>query len=187
MEHDINAAGLRLRSESGQAMVEFALVIPVFLLVLFLIIDVCWIAFQKSCFEQSCRSVELSADMQAFCDSDSLADVPSENRLSAEKSASAISQCFSQSSFPGFFYSNFFVSSAQAVLYNTRSAVSVPGRTSGSSTDSVVITRYVKIDADICYVIHPLTYVGRLLFSRDIENLRHISFTHPVAVSRRSQ
>ncbi|WP_350343111.1 TadE/TadG family type IV pilus assembly protein [Proteinivorax tanatarense] len=44
-----------VKNEQGQAMVEYALVLPVFLLLLMFVIDVGWITYQKVMFNHVCR------------------------------------------------------------------------------------------------------------------------------------
>lgn len=44
------------KEEKGQAMVEYALVLPIFLLILLFIIDVGWIGYQKIMFDYTCRN-----------------------------------------------------------------------------------------------------------------------------------
>lgn len=43
--------------EKGQAMVEFALIIPIFLMIVFFIIEVAWIGYQKTVFTYTTRNV----------------------------------------------------------------------------------------------------------------------------------
>lgn len=42
--------------EKGQAMVEYALVLPIFLMILMFTIDVGWLIYQKSMFDYTCRN-----------------------------------------------------------------------------------------------------------------------------------
>lgn len=44
------------KEEKGQAIVEYALVLPIFLLILMFIIDVGWIGYQKVIFDYTCRN-----------------------------------------------------------------------------------------------------------------------------------
>ncbi len=44
------------KNEKGQAMVEYALVLPIFLMLLMFIIDVGWFIYQKAIFDHTCRN-----------------------------------------------------------------------------------------------------------------------------------
>lgn len=45
-----------IKNEKGQSMVEYALVLPIFLMILMFIIDVGWIGYQKVMFDYTCRN-----------------------------------------------------------------------------------------------------------------------------------
>lgn len=57
-----------IRSEKGQVMVEFAIVIPIFLLLLFFLIDLGWIIYQKVTFDYTCR--KMAWDLNLSSDED---------------------------------------------------------------------------------------------------------------------
>lgn len=50
-------------SEKGQVMVEFAIVIPIFLLILFFLMDLGWIMYQKVMLDYTCRQIAWDLDL----------------------------------------------------------------------------------------------------------------------------
>lgn len=47
---------MKSRREKGQAMVEYAVVLPIFLLVVMFLIEVGWVSYQKVIFDYTCRN-----------------------------------------------------------------------------------------------------------------------------------
>ncbi|HEY4544504.1 MAG TPA: TadE family protein [Tissierellaceae bacterium] len=52
------------KTEKGQMLVEYAMVLPVFLIVLFSIIDLGWLVFQKNTFNYACRRASWEFNMK---------------------------------------------------------------------------------------------------------------------------
>lgn len=55
-----------LKKEKGQAMVEYAFIIPIFLMLLLVTIDFGWIIYQKNMFDYTCRHSAWEMDLESF-------------------------------------------------------------------------------------------------------------------------
>ena len=52
------------KTEKGQVLVEYAMVLPIFLIVIFSIIDLGWLVFQKNTFNYACRRASWEFNMK---------------------------------------------------------------------------------------------------------------------------
>ena len=68
---------LSLKQDNGQGMVEFALVFPIFIMIILFIIEVGWITYQQTVFDQSYQYSSWSVQASDFGDSDPLNTCPS--------------------------------------------------------------------------------------------------------------
>lgn len=144
---------LRFRKESGQSMVEFALVLPVFLMILFAIIDFSWIGYQYICFDYSYReaSWELSIDND---------QIEQERYINGKDATQLILRNVKNSAL-GIITDNLTVSNAKIHLWSNKKTDHYPG--AGSKyEDKTNYWRYMELTANLKYKIYPITPLGKL-------------------------
>ena len=175
------------RSERGQGLVEFALVLPIFLAIVFFIIDAGWVTSQKTAFDQGYMysSWEISAGQ--IGDSDPLETSPSRAAYTGARVSDALMETMRGSNLWGVLPENVSISNAEAVFYNEEEAYKVPGRTAGDAVPALNRTRYMNLSADIRYDIYPLTVFGQLIFGNHITMEKEIQCTRVVASQHRSE
>lgn len=155
------------KREAGQAMVEFALVLPLFLLILFFIIDFGWIAFQQASFEYGYMQSSWSVTAADIGDNDPVEEVPSSEVFAGSVVADAIRKDILNSTI-GIIKTEILVSDASATFYNKEKRFELPGHDPEEVNEGRSITRYMDLEATIRYRIEPLTFVGKLFFGRDV-------------------
>ncbi|MEY8353960.1 TadE family protein [Lachnospiraceae bacterium 54-53] len=176
-----------LKGEKGQGMVEFALVFPVFFMILLLIMETGWLTYQQTVFDQSYQYSSWTLQASDLGDSDSLESCPSRAVYSGNAVSDPLITRIKEASFWGFIPENMVVNNAQAVLHNEEETFSVPGRTPSETVTAVSRTRYMDINADISYDIYPLTYLGRQIFGARITKEKKINCSRIVASQHRSE
>lgn len=167
--------------ESGQAILEFALIFPIFLLILFGIIDFGWIGYQRMSFEYGYIQSSWYISAGDLNDYDLLEDVPSENFYTGAVVADLLREGLENSSL-GIMPKKLGVKNARATLYNKKEEFKVPGRNElGGLNEGYGITRYMDVNALIDYEIQPLTFVGRtffgdnIIFKKELDRTRIVS------------
>lgn len=167
--------------ESGQAILEFALIFPIFLLILFGIIDFGWIGYQRMSFEYGYIQSSWYISASDLNDYDLLEDVPSENLYTGAVVADLLREGLENSSL-GIMPKKLGVKNARATLYNKKEEFKVPGRNElGGLNEGYGITRYMDVNALIDYEIQPLTFVGRtffgdnIIFKKELDRTRIVS------------
>lgn len=173
--------------ESGQAMVEFAIILPILLLIIFFIIDFCWVGYQKATFEQGVIHAGWNITADSLGDTDPLEDVPSKQTYSGSTVADPLLQGIQESSLWGLYTRRISVTGATATLYNVETNFNVPGRKPGDSVAAISRTRYMDLDADLSYEIYPLTFIGQMVFGRSIQVEKHLDCTRVIATQHRSE
>lgn len=182
-------AGTGERRKSGQALVEFALVFPLFIVILFTIIDFGWMAYQKAAFDYSRihaswdyagldvnNPTSSTFDWRYGSSSDPSVrkkytiGVPAAVRASIEKAPSI-----------GFDPSQLNVNSASVTMWNVPSESSVPDRL-GEPTRATKLTRKAKLEATVTYRIKPI--IGLLIQPVDVTE--QINVTHTVGDQTRT-
>ncbi|MFW5649593.1 MAG: TadE family protein [Candidatus Alkaliphilus sp. MAG34] len=173
--------------ESGQAILEFALIFPVFLLILFGIIDFGWIGYQRMSFEYGYIQSSWYISAGDLNDYDLLEDVPSENLYTGAIVADLLREGLENSSL-GIMPKKLGVKNARATLYNKKEEFKVPGRNElGVLNEGYGITRYMDVNALIDYEIQPLTFVGRTFFGDNITFKKELNRTRIVSRQIRTE
>lgn len=179
----------RCKGERGQAMVEFALVFPIFILIVLFIVDVSWIAAQRTAFDHGCIYSSWSISADEFGDHDLLEDSASE-MVYTDGVSDALMANIRESNIWGLVSDNVTVYNARARCYNREENYDVPGRIIYSSgndvTEASSMTRYMDLTADIRYDIYPLTFVGRIFFGSRITLEKQYETTKIMRSQRRS-
>jgi Flp pilus assembly protein TadG len=146
------------RKESGQALIEYALVLPLFLMVLCATIDCAWIGYQYICFDYSYReaSWELSvAD----------GDVSQPYTLSGWQASTPIIQNMEATAL-GIDRDNLSVDNASIYQWSDRKTDYYPGAEKGTYEKKENYWRYMQIVAKLKYQVYPPTPVGQVLFGK---------------------
>ena len=173
--------------ESGQAILEFVLIFPVFLLILFGIIDFGWIGYQRMSFEYGYIQSSWYISAGDLNDYDLLEDVPSENLYTGAIVADLLREGLENSSL-GIMPKKLGVKNARATLYNKKEEFKVPGRNElGVLNEGYGITRYMDVNALIDYEIQPLTFVGRTFFGDNITFKKELNRTRIVSRQIRTE
>ncbi len=176
----------KCQSDSGQALIEFALTVWLLIMITFAIIDFSWISFQRASFEYGYMYASWSISANDLGDTDPLEEVPSE----AEYTGTAVSDILFDDindRSPGIIDSNLMIMNANAKLYNEADHYNVPGRTPGNPVQAISRTRYMDLTADFSYVIRPLTPIGGMLFGNDITVEKELACIRVVGTQHRSE
>lgn len=174
------------RGEKGQSMVEFAMILPLFLLLIFFIIDFGWYAYQRSMFDQGYAHAGWNVSRAQLGDTDPIDEVPAAQVYTGSAVETALADEVSASSLWGFIPANLTVSNARARLYNQETSFAVPGRLEDDVVPAISRTRYMELEADLTYRIYPLTFVGHMLFGSYAEVDKTLSCTRVTATVHRS-
>ena len=174
------------KNDSGQALVEFAFALLLFIPILFFIIDFGWVTFQRSAFEHSYMQSSWAVSASDLGDFDHLDEVPSLAVYSGTTVSDALLSHMRGSS-PGLIEGNLSISSAQAELYNEMDSFTVPGRSVGETISAVSRTRYMQLNARVSYAVSPLTYIGKLVFGDTFTVEKEINCTRIVGTQHRSE
>jgi hypothetical protein len=147
----------RKRKESGQALVEYALVLPLFLTVLCAIIDCAWVGYQYICFDYSYReaSWELSVPDGDPSAPYTLTGSAAAGPIVANMEATALGIERKNLSING---------NASIEQWSLRKADYYPALQRGSYEKKENYWRYMRIRAELTYRVYPPTPVGRAIF-----------------------
>ena len=172
--------------ESGQALIEFALVFPLFLLILFAIIDFGWIGYQKASFEYGYMQASWYVSADDLNDYDTLENTPSKKTYIGSVVADVLREDLEDSSI-GIIPTNLSVRNARATLYNEKGSFSVPGPSGKADNEAEGITRYMDVSASIVYEVQSLTFLGKTLFGDNFSFKKDLDRTRVVRRQTRSE
>ena len=162
------------RRTSGQALVEFALVFPLFIAILFAIIDFGWMAYQKAAFDYS--RIHTSWDYAGL-------DVgnPSSKTYDSARVQEAVKDSIKKAPSIGFDTDELKVDSASVTISNVPSESTVPDR-KGDATKATKVTRQARLEATVKYNVKPI--IGLLI--QPVEVTEKIDVTHVVGDQTRT-
>lgn len=159
MEHNILLRKSRCvnfkGNEKGQAMLEYAIVFPLFLFILLFIIDCAWIGFQQLTFDYVYREASWGFELNSgYVNS----QYPMVDRYSSDYIKDRILE-----QAPILKSKNLKVINAYNEYWTETENVILPNAF-GSTYSKVARRRYVRVNADIIYKLDTLTFVGDLFF-----------------------
>lgn len=178
-------AGTSKRSTSGQALVEFALVFPLFIAILFAIIDFGWMAYQKAAFDYS--RIHTSWDY-AGLDVNNPSSTTFDWRYTGNPTTTktydvrgAVKDSIAKAPSIGFDVNELKVDSASVTMSNILTESTVPDR-EGNATKATKIARQATLKATVTYKIKPI--IGLLIQPVDV--VEEINVTHVVGDQTRA-
>lgn len=166
------------RAESGQSLVEFALVLPLFLAIVFGIIDAGWMGYQAAAFNYSYANASWELASSSIVDYDYRA--VGAGTVSNSVAETAIKDSLAASALPGYDPNEVSVAVQDITLENSQSNYTIPDRKGDESAASRV-ERRLNVKATVVYHTKPL--VGFSLFSTSVE--KNLEFTRLVGVEHR--
>ena len=180
-------AGTSKRSTSGQALVEFALVFPLFIAILFAIIDFGWMAYQKAAFDYS--RIHTSWDYAGLDVNNPSSttfklrytDDPTTTGTYTEGVPKAVKDSIAKAPSIGFDANELNVTSASVTMSNIPTESTVPDR-EGNATKATKIARQATLKATVTYKIKPI--IGLLIQPVDV--VEDINVTHVVGDQTRA-
>lgn len=181
-----------IKKEEGYGLLDFALIFPIFFLMIIFIIEIGWVTYQQTVFDQGYMYSGWTITAEDVGDYDLLEETPSQKIYengTAKDLKEALEREIEASSLWGMVPGNLTVADPKAKLYNQEEKFHVPGWTP-SDTDSVEAinrTRYMELEADLTYDIYPLTYVGQMLFGPKIVAEKRIMLKRVVRSLHRSE
>lgn len=177
----------KLRKEKGQAIVEFAMIIPLFIFLILAIIELGWISYQSNMFARSYAYAAWDITAEKLSDMDPLTRAGSDSTYSGAAVSTLIADTMKDSALWGFNSSGLSVSNARAKMYNRESKFTVPGKDSGTSVEATTIKRYMRLEAKLEYRIKPMTSLGNILFSRMLNQEKILNYERVVGAQHRSE
>ncbi len=165
-------------AEEGQSMVEFALVLPLLLALIFGIIDAGWMGYQAAAFNYSYANASWDVASSSIVDYDY--DAVNTGTVPDYVAEAGIKESLRKSALPGCDPDDSIVTIHEATLSNERSSYTVPDR-NGDEAPASRVERRLSVHATIVYYTKPL--VGYSLFSTRIE--KELEFTRLVGVENR--
>lgn len=175
---------LRKPRDAGQAAVEFALAILIFLPILFFIMDFGWVTFQKASFEYAYMHASWEAalplnDPQPI---DSLIDYDADP---VQVKAALLQQMKNSAAIIIGDNLDIPTDTAKAHFHTDQKKFEAPSSNPDKNETPISSTRTVHLQADIKYTIHPLTPFGSLFFSSD-PITKHLDCTRVVRMQHRA-
>lgn len=174
------------RRTSGQALVEFALVFPLFIAILFAIIDFGWMAYQKAAFDYS--RIHTSWDYAGLDVNNPSSTIinwrytdNTSKTYDSDDVRKAVKSSIAKAPSIGFDASELNVTSASVTMSNIPSDSTVPDR-EGHATKATKITRQAQLKATVTYKIKPI--IGLLIQPVDVTE--DINVTHVVGDQTRT-
>lgn len=170
-------------NELGQGTVEFALIVPIFLVVVLFIVEAGWVIAQRTAFYNGCIYSSWSVSAADVGDFDTLAETPS-RKVYTRGVGDTLIEKIRASNIWGLIPENVTVKNAQAVFYNKEDTFDIPGKDPSAAVSAVARTRYMDLHAEIKYEIYPLTFVGRILYGdliileKDYETTKVVASLH---------
>lgn len=159
---------IKKSNEKGQEMVEFALVLPIFLLVCFGIIDFSWIMNQYISFNQAARSAEWNVKIEDTKGSDSADSLSVANDVAEP----IINKEMADDS-PTLQTSDLTVSNSSISISSQKQYYCNPDD-NGSVNNFTRNYRMIRVQADLSYKVPLLTPVAKMLFQQGITLSKHI-------------
>lgn len=153
-----------LRKENGQSLVEFALVVPLFLMVVFFIMEFGWTAYQRHAFNSGFTYVSQNFKASDVGDAGDAENLTDRSNYDGGIVRNAVKDKMVENGVWGFAADRVSVSNAVVSFSNKKSEYSVPGMSAGSTNTAEKYTRYMTLTADIEYEVKPLTFMGNLFF-----------------------
>ncbi len=173
-------------AERGQALIEFALVIPLFMLLIMGIIEISWITYQRSSFEYGCSHAAWDITAEQLSDIDALKQSGSIKHYSGGAVDGIIKSTISGSTLLGFNSGGLNITNASATMYNQESKFSVPGA-NAEEVEASTVTRYMDVKANLSYDIKPITFLGNVFFGGLLKVNRDLDYTRVVGAQHRSE
>ena len=177
------------RRTSGQALVEFVLVFPLFITILFAIIDFGWMAYQKAAFDYS--RIHTSWDYAGLDVNNPSSTIfklgyektgPTESSETFTKGVSdAVKDSIKKAPSIGFDTNELTVENAKVTISNVPSESTVPDR-KGDATKATRVTRQARLEATVKYNVKPI--IGLLI--QPVEVTENIDVTHVVGDQTRT-
>lgn len=165
--------------ETGQALVEFALVLPLLLLLILCAIEFGWLGYQRINFEYACTHANWGYVKDQFKDYGDYTDTnPVEITDVAD---AAIKKAVTSSGWFGMDSAKMGVTNAKVILSSTSSDFDVPNYDKKPHA-ATQYTRYMHATGEVQYVAKPL--LG--LFLPDINMRRTITYNQIIGQQRRS-
>ena len=178
------------RRTSGQALVEFALVFPLFIMILFAIIDFGWMAYQKAAFDYS--RIHTSWDYAGLdvgnpssttfgWSYEKTGPTESSKTYDDARAQNAVKASIKKAPSIGFDASELTVTNAKVTISNVPSESTVPDR-KGDATKATKVTRQARLEATVRYNVKPI--IGLLI--KPVEVTEKIDVTHVVGNQTRT-
>ena len=177
------------RRTSGQALVEFALVFPLFIAILFAIIDFGWMAYQKAAFDYS--RIHTSWDYAGLDVNNPSSTIINNWKYTgnltttmtydSDKVRKAVRDSIAKAPSIGFDADELNVTSASVTMSNIPTESTVPDR-EGNATKATKIARQATLKATVTYKIKPI--IGLLIQPVDVTE--DINVTHVVGDQTRT-
>ncbi len=177
----------KLKKEEGQTLVEFAIVVPLLLLIIFSIIEFGWFGYQMNLFNQGYMHASWDVTAAELNDLNPITAVGGTATYDGSLVEDLIRNAIKESSLWGFEEANLTVTNGKAVLTNTESTFAVPGRKSGEVINATTITRSMKLTATITYQIKPLIGFGEVFFGNSITMKKELDCVRVVGSQHRSE
>jgi len=174
------------RRTSGQALVEFALVFPLFIAILFAIIDFGWMAYQKAAFDYS--RIHTSWDYAGLDVNNPSSTTfdwgykeTGSRTYDSDNVRKAVKDSIAKAPSIGFDADELKVDSASVTMSNVPSESAVPDK-NGHATKATKITRQATLTATVKYRIKPI--IGLLI--KPVDVVEKINVTHVVGDQTRT-
>lgn len=181
-------ADIGKRRTSGQALVEFALVFPLFIMILFAIIDFGWMAYQKAAFDYS--RIHTSWDYAGLDVGNPSSTTfnwsyektdPTKSQTYTAGVQAAVKASIEKAPSIGFDASELTVENAKVTISNVPSESTVPDR-NYDPTKATKVTRQARLEATVKYNVKPI--IGLLI--KPVEVTENIDVTHVVGNQTRT-
>ena len=176
------------RRTSGQALVEFALVFPLFIMILFAIIDFGWMAYQKAAFDYS--RIHTSWDYAGLDVGNPSSTTfnwsyeqtdPTKSHTYTTGVQAAVKTSIEKAPSIGFDKNELTVENAKVTISNVPSESTVPDR-NNDPTRATKVTRQARLEATVKYNVKPI--IGLLI--KPVEVTEKIDVTHVVGNQTRT-
>lgn len=165
--------------EEGQALLEFALVFPLFVLLIFATIELGWVGYQHISFEYACSHANWGYVKEKYKDAGDYADTaPTDINSGVD---TVVKKAITDSGWFGMDASKLVVSGAEVTLTSTSSSFGVPNYDK-KPHDATQYTRHMHARATISYRVKPL--VGLFITEHGME--RTVDYDQIIGQQRRS-
>lgn len=168
---------VKLKNEKGQSIIEFALVLPMFIFLLFFIIDVAWINYQTISFDYAYRQASWKLSIS---DSDL-----SKNRYLTGYYIDNLLIDNIEEKATGIIDKNLSIANASLYLWSESVTEKYPGAIEYEYDYHYNYWRYMRIKGDFTYKIHPITPVGKILVGEEIVKTKYLEKERLLQVKNR--